>query len=206
MESFLQRILAYTVSMLPGVLAAAMLFFCLRPWRRRRLREASLVSGGLREVCLLCLFLFSGGMAALTLLPDPTWFWSWMHGYWTPLFGAWALPVRYRVNLLPFSQGDSLVNLLGNLVMFMPFGLSLPLLWRGWNGRRVLLADLAITGAIECWQLLIGRFFDVDDILLNTLGVLCGFWLWRGRDRCLPKGLRQLRCKRWKVRVEPCQP
>lgn len=196
MGDFLQRILAYTVSMFPGIIAAAILFLCLRPRRKRRLRAMGLASSAIREVGLLCFALFSGGMAALALLPDPTWFWSGIHGYWAPLFGAWTLPAKYRVNLLPFSQGDSLLNILGNIVMFVPFGFFAALLWRGFSWRRALGTGLGITFSVECWQLLAGRFFDVDDLLLNTMGVLCGYWLWR-LLRCLaPQLNKRFHCRK----------
>lgn len=195
----------YLTQMLPGALAALALYGCLYPWRRRKLRAAGLASSRPRE-CLLALFwMFSGGMAVLTLCPQPEWLWAGLQGYWAPYFGGWALPLAHRVNLLPFSQGDSLLNLLGNVVMFLPFGFSLPLLWRGWHWRRTLLLGLAATGGIESWQLLIGRYFDVDDILLNTLGVLCGFLLWKELDHWLPQGLWQLRCKPGKARVRAWQ-
>ena len=45
------------------------------------------------------------------------------------------------------------------------------LLWRGFNGKRAAALGLMITVCIECWQLLVGRATDVDDIILNTLGV-----------------------------------
>ena len=90
------------------------------------------------------------------------------------------------MNLIPFSQGDSLFNLLGNVVMFAPFGFFAALLWRGWNGKRALAAGLAVTAFVECWQVLAGQYFDVDDIILNALGFLCGYGLWRLARRLVP--------------------
>ncbi len=127
-----------------------------------------------------------GGMAALTLCPDPSWLYAGLCGYWTPFFGGRAVPLASRMNLIPFSQGDSLFNLLGNVVMFAPFGFFAALLWRGWNGKRALAAGLAVTVFVECWQVLAGRYFDVDDIILNALGFLCGYGLWRLARRLVP--------------------
>ena len=76
--------------------------------------------------------------------------------------------------------------LLGNIVMFLPFGFFAALLWRGYTWRRALVTGLGITGLIECWQLCVGRAFDIDDIWLNTLGVLCGYGLWRLVRRAVP--------------------
>lgn len=180
------QVLEYLRGMLPGAAAALALFICLLPWRRRCLRRRGLTSGGAREAGLLLLAMFSGGMAVLTLCPHPAWLRAGLQGYWSPYFGGRALPLAHRVNLIPFSQGDSLFNIVGNVVMFLPFGFLAALLWRGWTGRRALCAGLGITAGIECWQVLVGRFFDIDDIILNALGVFCGFLLWRGLRRLAP--------------------
>ena len=58
--------------------------------------------------------------------------------------------------------------------------------WRGFDWRRTLAAGLCATGLIESWQLCVGRAFDIDDILLNTLGVFCGYGLWRLTRRLDP--------------------
>lgn len=180
------QVLEYLRGMLPGAAAALALFICLLPWRRRCLRRRGLTSGGAREAGLLLLAMFFGGMAVLTLCPHPAWLRAGLQGYWSPYFGGRALPLAHRVNLIPFSQGDSLFNIVGNVVMFLPFGFLAALLWRGWTGRRALCAGLGITAGIECWQVLVGRFFDIDDIILNALGVFCGFLLWRGLRRLAP--------------------
>lgn len=181
---YFTRVRWYLACMVPGMTAALALFLCLIPWRKRRL--AGRRSGPLRETGLLVLFLFSGGMAVLTLCPTPDWLRAGLQGYWAPYFGGTGIPLAHRVNLIPFSQGDSLFNIVGNVVMFVPFGFLAALLLRGWTGRRALCMGFGITICVECWQMLAGRFFDIDDIILNTLGVLDGFLLWRGLRRLAP--------------------
>ena len=65
------------------------------------------------------------------------------------------------VNLQPFGSywGTlwSALIVLANVVMFLPFGFFVSLLWRGWRWGRALLLGLAVTGFVECWQLLVGR-------------------------------------------------
>lgn len=186
MKDFITRVLWYLGCMAPGMAAALALFVCLIPWRKRRLAAGGLASGGPRELGVLLLFLFCGGMAVLTLCPSPDWLWAGLQGYWAPYFGGPGIPLAHRVNLIPFSQGDSLFNIAGNIVMFVPFGFLTALLWRGWTGRRALGLGFGITVCVECWQMLVGRFFDIDDIILNTLGVLCGFWLRLALRRPVP--------------------
>jgi glycopeptide antibiotics resistance protein len=70
-------------------------------------------------------------------------------------------------------------NLFGNVLFFMPLGFFLPCLFaklrRGW---LVILISLCASGGAEIlqWNFQVGGF-DVDDILLNTLGGICGYWL-----------------------------
>lgn len=184
----------YLVRMLPGVLAALALYGCLYPWRRQRLKAAGLVSPRLREAMLALFWMFCGGMVMLTLTP-------WGFDLSAVLRWGWAEPFFWMgdVNLVPFqtfaSEGVLLYTLLGNIVMFLPFGFF-PAMLRADAGigpygqkytwKRALVTGLCVTGFIECWQLLVGRAFDIDDLMLNTLGTLCGFWLWLLLRRAAP--------------------
>ena len=75
----------------------------------------------------------------------------------------------------------AVINLAGNVVMFVPLGVFLPALWPKtrsiWRFLQLLAAILL---AVELVQLvtLLGAF-DVDDLLLNTLGALMGWGGWR---------------------------
>lgn len=142
---------------------------------------------------LVLFWMFCGGMAMVTLTP-------WGFSLFDALRWGWAEPFFQlgNVNLAPFQtfrlSGILLYTLLGNVIMFLPFGFFPALLWRGYTWKRALATGLCVTGFIECWQLLVGRAFDIDDLMLNTLGVLCGFWLWKGLDARIPRGLR-IHCK-----------
>ena len=70
--------------------------------------------------------------------------------------------------------------------MFLPFGFFPALVWRGYTWKRALVTGLCVTGFIECWQLLVGRAFDIDDLWLNTLGAMAGFGLLRLLERLAP--------------------
>ncbi len=186
------RTAAYLLTLLAGGCAALAVYGCLLPWRRRRLRRAGLVSPPLREGAVALFWMFCGGMAALTL--TPRWVvWSLvdlLHGYtWNA--GGDPFFELGTVSLVPFrtfaADAHSLYILAGNVVMFLPFGFFAALLWRGYTWRRALVTGLCVTGAVECWQLLVGRAFDIDDLMLNTLGVLAGFGLLRLLEHGAPR-------------------
>ena len=68
------------------------------------------------------------------------------------------------------------INLLGNVLVFMPVGFISPFLQKEPRWYKSLLAGLALSMTIEITQLvMIRRSFDVDDLLLNGLGTLLGY-------------------------------
>lgn len=71
-----------------------------------------------------------------------------------------------------------LVNLVGNVLAFMPFGFCLPIISKkDAKFHRVLFWTFVFSIMIESIQLIykIG-IFDVDDLLLNTIGGILGYW------------------------------
>ena len=175
-------VLRFLRAMVPGLIGAAVLFAALFPLRQKRLRRQRLVSGPLREALMALFWLFCGGMAVLTLTP-PALDFSWKNFATLsgPLFSMGS------VNLIPFRTfTQSGLILLGNVIMFLPFGLLAALLWRNFSWKRTLLTALCITAFIECAQLFVGRAFDIDDLMLNALGVLCGRLLWAVFRRLSP--------------------
>ena len=68
-------------------------------------------------------------------------------------------------------------NLLGNVVGFMPFGMILPLISRNARGFFfITFSGFTLSLCVEVTQLMtkLGSF-DVDDILLNTIGGVLGY-------------------------------
>ncbi|MEK4064549.1 MULTISPECIES: VanZ family protein [unclassified Paenibacillus] len=78
-------------------------------------------------------------------------------------------------NGVPFS--GRLVNLLGNVAVFIPFGLLLPLLKQRLNSMFGLTLHMALwILLLESMQMLLRvGSFDIDDLLLNLLGVWIGY-------------------------------
>lgn len=77
------------------------------------------------------------------------------------------------------------LNIFGNLIAFMPFGFFLPVIWKKMeHWYTTTLLSFTFSLAIETTQLIcrVGSF-DVDDLLLNTIGGLCGYLVF-----CLGKG------------------
>lgn len=98
----------------------------------------------------------------------------------------------YHYNLKPFTEikrymsyieelgyFNVMLNLLGNVVCFMPLGFVLPILsHRKWGVIRITLVSCLASLVVELTQLVtkLGSC-DVDDIIMNTLGGLLGYIL-----------------------------
>ena len=77
----------------------------------------------------------------------------------------------------PVSSVDFWLNIVGNVVMFLPFGFFVGYFsGRGFFGWFVaLILIIGVPVGIEFAQKEIGRVFDVDDILLNSAGGILGY-------------------------------
>ena len=65
-------------------------------------------------------------------------------------------------------------ELLSNIALFVPYGILLPTAFRRLRWWAVDLIALGTTLVIELVQPFVGRSFDVDDIIANTLGAVIG--------------------------------
>ena len=87
-----------------------------------------------------------------------------------------------------------LINIMGNIILFVPIGLGVPLLWSV-SGRLTLVIGFLSSLFIELCQLLMLRGTDVDDLILNTLGVLLGVLLYKLLQRHCAKAIAPFRLK-----------
>ena len=108
------------------------------------------------------------------------------HGWWDKM--NQRIETHDRVNLEPFKTIDIYQTwgkqILGNLVMLLPLGIYLPLIYKRFRKAYhffvVLLICFLISVAIELLQLATSyRSTDIDDVMLNTLGGGAGFLIYQ---------------------------
>lgn len=66
-------------------------------------------------------------------------------------------------------------NVIGNMIMFFPFGFFISYYINPDDIKPTIILTLIASVAIEVVQLMIGRVFDIDDILLNLIGGSLGY-------------------------------
>lgn len=86
-------------------------------------------------------------------------------------------------NFIPFREifrydfGSRLFvkNVLGNMLLFLPFGFFVSYFLKCKKAWLPLILTMIASISIETVQMVIGRVFDIDDIMLNLLGGAIGF-------------------------------
>ncbi len=114
-----------------------------------------------------------------------------------------VVPLSYSFECLfrtrrahPDLTGFCVRNTVGNVVLFLPLGILLPMLSeRSRRFRRMLLTAAFLSLSIETIQFFLrfvgnDRAVDIDDVLLNTLGALLGFGIYKLAIAMGPKGER----------------
>ena len=120
------------------------------------------------------------------------------HEFWMLIFGIYILCLFQVVtfqddtswatnNFIPFREISRysitsrlfFKNVLGNMIMFLPFGFFISYYLKVEKITLPLILTVIASISIECVQLSIGRVFDVDDILLNLLGGITGYFLYQ---------------------------
>ncbi|WP_251661345.1 VanZ family protein [Oceanobacillus profundus] len=105
---------------------------------------------------------------------------------WIPFFFVNDWVMHYQANGLDFFFWNSVKLTFYNLIMIVPFGVYLALLFQVKQISKAALMIVILSLAIEVFQLILSYFgviwargFDVDDILLNTFGGVIGFMCMR---------------------------
>ena len=135
-----------------------------------------------REVVLLLMYINLAVIIRLVFFPMDK-----VDGQVQPLIFDIATAFPFRVNLLPLvnlfdydNKRDLLLNVIGNVAMFIPSGIVLPIIYKRLDSFvKVILAGGGISLCIEIIQLPFSvRASDVDDLILNTVGVIIGYGIY----------------------------
>lgn len=156
-------------------------------WRVIEVRRKGLQVNCYQEIIRWLFVCYLTGLINLILVPRNLWshiFFFLKNGY---LAGGLDPMFSGSINLIPTFikclMGEYTIGrwvremLAGNLLMFVPLGFFLPLVSARVKSRNILKIAVTIPIAAEVIQLVIGRNFDVDDLLMNFAGIILGYIL-----------------------------
>lgn len=183
----MNEILFYGYEFLSSLLPFAIGFAALRIIQHRRKRPCSV------EACVLAV-LFAVYISGVYHFTGAGTLQDWL------LFGLDL--DQTEINLIPFFRGIDLVPYVLNVVLFLPLGALVPMLWkqmRDWY--RVLGLGILLSVFIEVTQLLNYRRTDVDDLILNTAGAVIGYGVYLLWRRCTKQPDRFCSMVLWELPV-----
>lgn len=98
--------------------------------------------------------------------------------------GAWGVnlvPFRTIKNYIKYSGFlHTMINIMGNVIIFVPFGILLPEIFsKTRNILKILVITFFTSFFVEFIQFFIGRSVDIDDLMLNVLGSVIGYFIWK---------------------------
>lgn len=107
------------------------------------------------------------------------------------IYGNYFQTLNWHINIIPFRtifayigksrEGYAIKNIIGNVIMFVPMGYILQdILGKYTKYSKTLLIATGVIIVIEIAQLVsLKGMFDVDDIILNLLGVTVGYIVYK---------------------------
>ncbi|MEO2074098.1 MAG: VanZ family protein [Bacillus sp. (in: firmicutes)] len=181
---YLERMFGYMLIFIPFYIIGRIVFL-------KRVKKQTVF---IQEVILALFMLYIVGLASQTIIP------SWDMGVYSDtgefFFHINMSNANAQLNFIPFHTlyqyfystnvnvddwgSVSLLNITANLLLFSPIGFFVPILWKEKNRlKTILLLGLLVTIFVESIQYVIGRSTDIDDVILNTVGVIIGFGFFR---------------------------
>lgn len=140
-----------------------------------------------REILYLIFICYIVGLFNLVLVPINFWNIIWYNIFYNfnenPFAGIFDfsynfIPIIYKIIIGEYtldSWGKAMI--VGNFLMFIPMGILLLLCLENVNKKNIFKYAVLIPLAIEVLQLVVGRSFDIDDLVMNFLGIVIGYYL-----------------------------
>lgn len=185
---------------------AAVIFLCFSSYRRKALAAMELRSSKLREVFLLIFVMLISGIIALKIWPvyykspdsgdimllldRPSWD---AQFHYIP-FSMFADYYRYCTEYGSSDLISIMINIGGNFIAFIPVGLLAELLFKDFTWKQTVITGFALSLFTETAQYFIMRNTSIDDILLNTVGTICGHLLFLLLRHLSPALTKKFQC------------
>lgn len=184
MPRLLYPFLVYRSFFFPFFVVSLIVVPCWLAFRLYRRRTLGQPLSFRREILLLIFVLYLAGLASATLAPNHR---PRLHTGDTvgvelhPRLSSLSCPS----DTLPSGSNTRffcLYNAKGNVLLFVPLGILIPLVWRRlgfWKGMLIAIAVSLSIEVVQYFSRVWGsyRFADVNDVILNAVGAFLGLTL-----------------------------
>ena len=140
-----------------------------------------------KEILYLIFVCYIVGLFNLVLVPINFWNIIWHNIFYNfnenPFTGIFDfsynfIPTIYKIIIGNYALGDWVKTMIvGNLLMFIPMVILLSLCFKNINKKNIFKYAILIPFTIEVLQFVVGRSFDIDDLVMNFLGIVIGYFI-----------------------------
>lgn len=127
-----------------------------------------------KELLMLCFIIYILLLYYIVTFQD--------NNYGTNNFVPFREIFRYDVNSRLF-----LKNVIGNVLLFVPFGIFVTYYVKNDKVYQTLFLSILVSCSIEFAQSVIGRTADIDDVILNTIGGIIGYIIFKFGGKLVDK-------------------
>lgn len=178
--NYVLKMFPYMIGIIPVFIVIRMIFYKINKKSKVNLK---------REVLMLVFFMFLIGLYSQAI---------------TGNFSIKNINLN-KINIIPFkifidtykevfineNTNYFIISFLGNIIMFIPIGLLIPVIWK-LKDKTIILIGFLISLSIEISQIFLNRGTDIDDLIFNTLGIIIGLVIYK----IISKGKRKYDNKR----------
>lgn len=183
---FFDSSIGYILQIIPFVTIIGIIYWILRGiWLKKRGMNRNRF---IKEIALLLYVCYISGLLMLVATPDNFWAWIWfkmLYGYsGVDMSSLFSGEFNFVPSVFQYIAGTltggswSVFMLLGNVLLYLPFGVLLPLVWKKRTSLKYIGIGIITTVGLELIQPIVGRSFDIDDIIMNIIGFLVGYFLY----------------------------
>lgn len=140
-----------------------------------------------KEILYLIFICYITSLFNLVLVPSNFWNTIWHNVFYNynenPFNGMFDFSYNFIPILYKVVKGELIIGnwiktmLIGNILMFIPMGIFLALCFNKVNNKNIFIYAILITATIEIVQPIIGRSCDIDDLIMNSLGIIIGYYI-----------------------------
>ena len=161
---FFDTYIGYFLQMLPIAVLVGLIYGITKYKTRKGLMLSQIIYSSLFVSYITGLI----GLVLLLNLVGDIWYWLLYRG------NSFSLNrfFEFSYNLMPDFWNHINGESVGNLIMFFPFGILYPLANQKTTFKITIVKGFACVCTIELLQPFFGRAFDINDIILNTTGIM----------------------------------
>lgn len=166
------------ITLLVGVIYAVYRYVHIR-------RHGNIVNWG-TEIMRWLFVCYLTGLVNLILVPANLWMYIWTNiciGYSHSEITFFSSEFNLVPTVFKLIAGELTIGrwvlkmLIYNFLMFVPFGFFLPFVSEKINNRSVWKVAVIVPIVVEAIQPIVGRSFDVDDLIMNFVGIVAGYFI-----------------------------